>query len=121
MTQRKADSGLDFEVLRRGIERCDPDLVLGFYAADALLSIVNAESPHASLLELRGSAEIAKHLRTVFGPGTTHRVERALFFLPFCFFAYRRSLWDIVLTILALVTSMFWFPAPKRTCASTST
>jgi SnoaL-like domain len=76
VTQRKADTGLDFEVLRRGIERCDPDLVLGFYAADARLSIVNAESPHASPFELRGSAEIAKHLRTVFGPGTTHRVER---------------------------------------------
>jgi hypothetical protein len=39
---------------------------------------------------------------------------RPLFLLPFCFFAYRRSLWGIVLTILALVTSMFWFPAPEQ-------
>ena len=40
---------------------------------------------------------------------------RPLFFLPFCFFAYRRSLLGIVLTLLALATSMFWFPAPEHT------
>jgi hypothetical protein len=39
---------------------------------------------------------------------------RPLFFLPFCYFAYRRSLWGIVLTLLALATSMFWFPAPEQ-------
>jgi hypothetical protein len=32
------------------------------------------------------------------------------FLLPFCYFAYRRSLWGIVLTLLTLATSMFWFP-----------
>ena len=40
---------------------------------------------------------------------------RPLFILPFCFFAYRRSLLGIVLTIIALATSMFWFPAPEHT------
>ena len=40
---------------------------------------------------------------------------RPLIFLPFCYFAYRRSLWGIALTLLALVTSMFWFPAPEHT------
>jgi hypothetical protein len=40
---------------------------------------------------------------------------RPLFFLPFCYFAYRWSLWGIALTLLALVTSMFWFPAPEHT------
>jgi hypothetical protein len=39
---------------------------------------------------------------------------RPLFILPFCFFAYRRSLWGITLTLLALATSMFWFPAPGQ-------
>ena len=76
MTQRKAETGLDFEALRLGIERCDPDLVLGFYAEDALLSIVNAAAPQASPFELRGKAEIAKHLRAIFVQGTSHRVER---------------------------------------------
>ena len=39
---------------------------------------------------------------------------RPLFILPFSFFAYKRSLWGIVLTVVALATSMFWFPAPER-------
>lgn len=39
---------------------------------------------------------------------------RPLFILPFCYFAYRRSLWGIVLTLVALATSMFWFPAPEH-------
>jgi hypothetical protein len=40
---------------------------------------------------------------------------RPLFFLPFCFFAYKRSLSGMILTLVALATSMFWFPAPGRT------
>src|SRR4028119_2337891 len=40
---------------------------------------------------------------------------RPLFLLPFCFFAYRRSLWGMTLTLLTLATSMFWFPAPGET------
>jgi hypothetical protein len=67
---------LDFGALRRGIEGCDPDLILGFYAEDAKLSIVNPGVPQASPFELRGKAEIAKHLRAVFGQGVSHRVER---------------------------------------------
>jgi hypothetical protein len=39
---------------------------------------------------------------------------RPLFLLPFCYFAYKRSLSGIVLTLVALATSMFWFPAPER-------
>ena len=39
---------------------------------------------------------------------------RVLFLLPFCYFAYRRSLFGMVLTLVALATSMFWFPAPER-------
>jgi hypothetical protein len=76
MKRRKADTGLDFEALRRGIERCDPDLLLGFYVDDARLSIANAAAPQAPPFELRGKAEIAKHLRAAFGQGASHRVER---------------------------------------------
>ncbi len=39
---------------------------------------------------------------------------RPLFLLPFCYFAYKRSLWGIVLTVAALATSMFWFPAQEH-------
>jgi SnoaL-like protein len=75
MKKRKDDTGLDFGALRLGIERCDPDLVLGFYAEDAQLSIANAGSPQSSPFELRGKAEIAKHLRAVFAQETSRRVE----------------------------------------------
>lgn len=37
---------------------------------------------------------------------------RPLFILPFVLFAYRRSWKGLVLTVIALFTSMFWFPAP---------
>ena len=39
---------------------------------------------------------------------------RPLFLLPFCFFAYRRSLTGIVVTLLIFPTSLFWFPAPEN-------
>jgi SnoaL-like domain len=76
MAVRKAANRLDFEALRFGIERCEPDLMLGFYAGDATLSIVNADAQQSIPFELRGKAEIGKHLRVVFGQGASHRVER---------------------------------------------
>jgi hypothetical protein len=75
MRRRKADEGLDFEALRVGIEHCDLDVMLGFYADDAQLSIVNAKAQRSIPFELHGKAEIAKHLRVAFGPETSHRVE----------------------------------------------
>jgi hypothetical protein len=38
---------------------------------------------------------------------------RPLVLLPFCYFAYRRSVWGIVVTLLIFPTSLFWFPAPE--------
>ena len=69
---------LDFEALRLCIERCDPDRMLGFYADDVELSIFNAGTPQASPFELRGKAEVAKHLRAVYGQKASHRVERVV-------------------------------------------
>jgi len=39
---------------------------------------------------------------------------RPLFLLPFCCFAYRRGVKGIALSLLALATSMYWFPEPER-------
>ena len=39
---------------------------------------------------------------------------RPLFLLPFCYFAYRRSLLGMTLPLIALATSIFWFPAPAE-------
>jgi hypothetical protein len=76
MTQQNPDRRLDLETLYVGIESCDADLLLGFYADDARLSIVNTDTPQAPPFELCGKGEIAKHLRTTFGQEASHRVER---------------------------------------------
>jgi hypothetical protein len=76
MTQQNPDRRQDLEILYLGIESCDPDLLLDFYADDARLSIVSTDTPHAPPFELHGKGEIAKHLRATFGQEATHRVER---------------------------------------------
>ena len=75
MTKRKRESGLDFEALRHAIEQCDLDLLPGFYAEDAHLSIVNADARRSMPFELCGKGEIAKHLRAVYGQRASHRIE----------------------------------------------
>jgi hypothetical protein len=37
---------------------------------------------------------------------------RPLFIIPFVYFAYQRSWKGMVVTVIALATSMFWFPRP---------
>ena len=39
---------------------------------------------------------------------------RPLLLLPFCYFAHKKNLNGILLTILAIFTSMFWFPEPAQ-------
>jgi hypothetical protein len=39
---------------------------------------------------------------------------RPLFLVPLAWFAFRRSGWGIAATLVALATSMAWFPAPER-------
>lgn len=37
---------------------------------------------------------------------------RPIFIIPFCFFAFKRSLAGISFTLFCIFTSMFWFPEP---------
>ncbi len=74
--ERKADRDLDFEILRHAIEQCDLNLLPGFYAEDAQLSIVNADAQRSTPFELRGKGEIAKQLRAAYGQGASHRTSR---------------------------------------------
>lgn len=39
---------------------------------------------------------------------------RPLFIIPLCYFAYRRNIWGIIVTLLIFPTSLFWFPAPAQ-------
>jgi hypothetical protein len=45
---------------------------------------------------------------------------RPLFLLPFCWFAYKRNLFGITLTLVALATSITWFPAPETASPAVS-
>ena len=56
---------LDFGALRSAIEGKDPDLLLGFYAEDSELRIVNAALPDGLAFELRGRGQIERYLRAV--------------------------------------------------------
>lgn len=42
---------------------------------------------------------------------------RPLFILPFCWFAWRRSVGGMLITVVAVLSSMFWFPVPDATDA----
>ncbi|MDO4643443.1 MAG: hypothetical protein Q4A74_06350 [Cardiobacteriaceae bacterium] len=43
---------------------------------------------------------------------------RPLFLIPYCLFAWRRNLVALLITLLLLFSSMFWFPAPLHHNAS---
>ena len=73
MTEQK--TGFDFEAMRRAIEGLDTDLLIGLYADDAELRIVNKSTPPSSPRELRGKGEIAEYLRDVCGRAMTHHIE----------------------------------------------
>ncbi len=67
--------GLDFEAMRRAIERLDVEALVGLYADDAQIRVVNKNTTPRSPLELRGKEEIAGYLRDVCGRAMTHRIE----------------------------------------------
>ena len=72
MGERRNIGRLDFESLRRAIERGDPDSMLEFYAYDAGVRVQGGD---ASSFEVEGKAEVAKYLRAVHARPAIHRVE----------------------------------------------
>ncbi|MGH3145067.1 MAG: nuclear transport factor 2 family protein [Rubrobacter sp.] len=75
MIEEETGGVLDFEALRDAVERRDPDLLLGFYAEDAGLRVVNAGFADGPAFELHGRAEIERYLRVVFDRRTPGRVR----------------------------------------------
>lgn len=67
--------GLDFEAMRRAIEQLDAEALVGLYADDAQIRIVNKNTTPSSPFELRGKEKITGYLRDVCGRTMTHRVE----------------------------------------------
>jgi hypothetical protein len=73
MTEQKM--GFDFEAMRRAIEGLDADALIGLYADDAVLRIVNRNTTPSSPREVRGKGEITEYLRDVCGRAMTHHIE----------------------------------------------
>ena len=71
---KSAGRRLDLVALRRAIELRDLDTMLGFYAQDAQVRVLNGDIPQSPPFELRGKAEIAGYLRTLCDGDTTRRV-----------------------------------------------
>ena len=83
---------------------------------DVVLAIVMLATVLSALVALAATGSLDGFLSWVWA---RHHNElswyvRPLFLLPFCYFAYRRSLTGIVATLLIFPTSLFWFPAPEN-------
>ncbi len=73
MTEQR--TALDFEALRRASEQRDAEALIGLYAEDAEVRIVNRETPPSSPHVLRGRERIAEYLRDVCGRDIESRIE----------------------------------------------
>ena len=73
MTEQRTD--FDFEAMRRAIEGLDAEALVGLYADDAELRIVNKSTTPSSPREVRGKEEISEYLRDVCGRAMTHHIH----------------------------------------------
>ena len=79
MSKHRRDGRPEFRVLLRAIEQRDPELAIGFYSDDARLRLLNRDMPKSAPVELRGKAQIASYLRTVFGQQNAYSIEWEVF------------------------------------------
>ena len=80
MIEEETTGRLDFEALRDAIERCEADVLIGFYSEDAELRVVNAASLDGPAFELRGRAEIERYLCAVCDQEMTCLLEDEVVF-----------------------------------------
>lgn len=78
MTEQKSAAAFDFEALRRVIEGKDARRLIGLYADDAELGVVNRNSPPSAPFVLRGKEAILEYLRDLCGRDVTHRIKREI-------------------------------------------
>lgn len=64
--------------LKRAIEARDAKALIGFYADDALLRIIDHDNPPSRPRELRGRQAIAAYYEDVCGRAMSHRIEAGL-------------------------------------------
>jgi hypothetical protein len=64
--------------LKRAIENRDASTLIGFYADDAVMRIIDRDHPPSAPLELNGRDEIATFYDDVCGRAMTHEVQSAV-------------------------------------------
>jgi len=101
-TKQKTAGGLDFETLRRAIERLDAEALIELYADDAEVRMVNRYAPPSAPQVLRGKEQIAEHLRDVRGRNPEARVE-----------------WELVGENRAAYNAAFEYPSGTRLLCTT--
>jgi hypothetical protein len=74
MSARLASGDFDFAALRHALEHSDPDSLLGLYADDAEMMIVDRNQPPSTPFALTGKAAIEAFWRDVCSRDMTHRV-----------------------------------------------
>jgi hypothetical protein len=90
---------LDFGAIREAIERKDPEALLGFYADDAQLRIVQEALPEGRAFELNGRAQIGRYLRAICDQDVACAVrgeavygEKSVAFVEACSYPNGRSI-----------------------------
>ena len=66
---------LSIPAIRQAVEGRDGKTLASFYAADAVLQIIDSAHPPSHPLEIRGHEAIAAYYDDVCGRAMTHRVE----------------------------------------------
>lgn len=74
----KTRPGFDVDALRRGIENGDIEALIGLYAEDATLEIVDQTNPPSSPLVFSGRAEIRRLHDEISCRDMVHRLEQAI-------------------------------------------
>ena len=72
---RTAPAAFDLAAMKRAIEGRDAEALIGLYAEDAEMDIVDRDHPPSAPMHLAGRKAIETHLRDVCGRAMTHSVS----------------------------------------------
>lgn len=64
--------------LKQAIEHRKAQTLIGFYADDAVLRIIDRDHPPSKPMEIAGRGAIARYYEDVCGRAMTHRIESAI-------------------------------------------
>jgi hypothetical protein len=64
--------------LKQAIENREAQTLIGFYADNATIRIIDRDHPPSQPMELNGKTEIARYYDDVCGRAMTHRVDAAV-------------------------------------------